>query len=51
MAVRMTGLVSNMDTDSIIKELMNVQNMKKTKVENKITKVEWKHYILAPLIK
>lgn len=42
MPVRMTGLISNLDTDNIIKELMNAQNMKKTKVENKITKAEWK---------
>lgn len=42
MPIRMSGLISNLDTDSIIKELMKAQNMKKTKVENKITKVEWK---------
>ena len=42
MAIRMTGLISNLDTEGIIKELMNAQNMKKTKIENKITKLEWK---------
>jgi flagellar hook-associated protein 2 len=31
-----------METDSIIKELMKAQSLKKTKVENKITKGEWK---------
>lgn len=42
MAIRMTGLISNLDTEGIIKELMNAQNLKKTKIENKITKMEWK---------
>lgn len=37
----MTGLVSNMDTDTIVKELMSVQNQKKVKIENKITLNEW----------
>ncbi|MDD5934733.1 MAG: flagellar filament capping protein FliD [Clostridiales bacterium] len=41
MPIRMTGLVSNLDTDSIVKELMSAQSMKKTKIENKITKNEW----------
>ena len=42
MAIRMTGLISNLDTEGIIKELMQAQNMKKTKIDNKITKLEWK---------
>ncbi len=42
MPIRMTGLISNLDTEGLIKELMNAQNMKKTKIENKITKLEWK---------
>ena len=42
MPIRMTGLISNLDTEGIIKELMGAQNLKKTKVENKITKLEWK---------
>lgn len=42
MAVRMSGLVSNLDTEGIIKALMSAQSMKKTKLENKITKLEWK---------
>lgn len=41
MPIRMTGLVSNMDTDTIVKELMSVQNQKKVKIENKITLNEW----------
>lgn len=42
MAVRMSGLVSNLDTESIIGAMMSAQKMKKTKIENKITKLEWK---------
>lgn len=41
MPMRLSGLVSNMDTDSIIKELMKAQGLKKTKVENKLTKLQW----------
>lgn len=41
MAVRMTGLVSNMDTESIIKELMKAQRTKATKIENKQKKLTW----------
>lgn len=42
MPIRMSGLVSGLDTESIIKELMAAQSQKKTKIENKITKHEWK---------
>lgn len=42
MSIRMSGLVSNLDTDSIIKELMTAQSAKKTKISNKITTGEWK---------
>jgi len=42
MPMRLSGLASNMDTDAIIKELMKAQGLKKTKVENKLTKLEWK---------
>lgn len=45
MPIRMTGLVSNMDTESIIASLMSVQRTKQTKIENKITKLEWKQEI------
>ncbi len=41
MPIRMTGLVSNLDTDSIVKELMSAQSQKKVKIQNKITKSEW----------
>ena len=42
MAIRLSGIASNMDTDSIVKELMNAQSLKKTKIENKLTKLQWK---------
>lgn len=42
MAIRMSGMVSGMDTESIIQELMSAQSQKKVKIENKITKHEWK---------
>ena len=42
MAIRMAGMVSGLDTDSIIKELMSAQSLKKTKIEQKKTKTEWK---------
>ena len=37
MPIRMTGMISNLDTDSIVKELMKAQSQKKVKIENKIT--------------
>jgi Flagellar capping protein len=42
MSLKLSGLVSGMDTDSMVKELMKAQNLKKTKIENKITTSEWK---------
>jgi len=42
MAIRLSGLASGMDTEAIIKELMSAQSIKKTKLENKKTKLEWK---------
>jgi len=45
MAIRMSGLASGMDTESIIAELMSAQRLKSTKIENKITKLEWKQDI------
>lgn len=41
MPVRLSGIVSGLDTEAIVKELMDAQNLKKTKVQNKITKLEW----------
>lgn len=42
MAVRMTGLVSGMDTESIVKELMATQQSKKKKITDKQTTLTWK---------
>lgn len=41
MAIRMTGINSGLDTDSIIEALVSAQKAKVTKVENKLTKSEW----------
>lgn len=41
MAIKLTGLQSGLDTESIIKEMMTAHGLKKTKVENKKTKLEW----------
>ena len=38
MAIRLSGLNSGMDTDSIVQALMSAQNYKKTKIEAKQTK-------------
>ena len=40
--IRMTGLVSGLDTESIVEQLMEAQRTKLTKVENKQTKLTWK---------
>ncbi len=42
MAIRMSGMVSGLDTEAIIQSLMEVQTTRKTKVENNKTKLEWK---------
>lgn len=41
MAIRMTGLTSGLDTESIVEALVSAQKMKGTKVQNKLTKSEW----------
>ena len=41
MSTRLSGLASGMDTESIVKQLMEAESMKKTKIENKKTKLEW----------
>jgi len=41
MALKLSGMVSGMDTDSMVAELMKAQNLKKTKITNKITTSEW----------
>ena len=40
--MRMTGLASGMDTESIVTKLMDVQRIKTTRIENSITTLEWK---------
>ena len=42
MGIRLTGINSGMDTDSIVQALMSAQSYKKTKIEAKKTKLEWK---------
>ena len=42
MAIRLSGMMSGLDTDAIVKELMSAQSMKKTKIEQKKTKLDWK---------
>lgn len=49
MAIRMTGINSGLDTDSIIKALVSAQKSKVTKVENKLTKSEWTEEIWKDL--
>ncbi len=49
MAIRMSGMISGMDTDSIIKELMSAKSAKKTKLVQQKTKVEWKQEIWSDL--
>ena len=40
MAIRMSGLMSGMDTEAIVKELMSAQSLKKTKFVQAKTKLE-----------
>lgn len=42
MAMRLSGLVSGMDTESVVEQLMNAHRLKSTKIKNKITTTEWK---------
>lgn len=41
MGIRMTGLQSGLDTEGIIKEMMAAKSLKKTKLEQSKTKLEW----------
>lgn len=41
-SVRMTGMISGLDTESLIKELVNAQRLKNKKVSDKLTTSEWK---------
>lgn len=51
MAIRMTGMVSGLDTDSIVKELVSAYSTKKEKYEKKQTKLGWKQEIWKDLNK
>ncbi len=42
MAIRMTGMISGLDTDSIIQSLVDAQKTKNKKTTDKKTKLEWK---------
>ncbi|NLO09344.1 MAG: flagellar filament capping protein FliD [Clostridiales bacterium] len=42
MAMRLSGLISGMDTEAVVKSLMDAHRLKSTKVQNKITTTEWK---------
>ncbi len=42
MAMRLSGLISGMDTENVVKQLMDAHRLKSTKVQNKITTTEWK---------
>ncbi len=41
MGIGLSGMVSGLDTDTLIKQLMSAERTRVTKVENKITKHEW----------
>ena len=45
MAMRMTGLVSGMDTESMVKELVSASSEKVNKIKQKKQDVEWKKEI------
>lgn len=41
MAMRLSGLASGMDTELMVTELMKAHRLKSTKIQNKITTLEW----------
>lgn len=49
MPIRMSGLMSGLDTESIVGALMSAQSLKKTKVVQAKTKLEWKQTKWADL--
>ena len=42
MPIRMSGLISNMDTDSLVKSLVDAQKLKNKPTSDKKVKLEWK---------
>lgn len=51
MGIRMSGLTSGLDTESIVAALMSAKSLKKTKIEGSKTKLEWKQTKWAELNK
>lgn len=49
MGIRMSGMMSGLDTDSIVQALMSAQRTKQTKISNKKQKLEWKKDIWGDL--
>ena len=49
MAMRMTGLASGMDTESMVKELVSASSEKVNKIKQKKQDVEWKKEIWSGL--
>lgn len=49
MAMRMTGLISGMDTESMVKELVNASSEKVNKIKQKKQDAEWKKEIWSGL--
>lgn len=49
MAMRLSGLMSGMDTESIVQQLVEARSTKVTKVKNDKTKLEWKQEIWKDL--
>ena len=45
MAMRLSGLMSGMDTESVIQQLVQAKSAKVTKAKNAQTKLEWKQDI------
>lgn len=41
MGIGLSGMISGLDTDTLIKQLMSAERTRVTKVDNKITKNEW----------
>lgn len=42
MSIRMSGMISNLDTESLVKQLVSAQRMKNKKYSDKLTLSEWK---------
>lgn len=41
MPIRLSGMMSGLDTDSMVKELMKAQRMKSSRIEKSISRIEW----------